>query len=152
MSSGVSSNQSVGVGNSQLSTENLEYSSKLSELQAEIYTSNLTDPQKSTLNTVINTVTRHLTEMDYSGVERDIAGNPVPNGKGGYFDHVHEMKDSYKALKKAKRSLEGSLKNPNLGENERTMLGKALETTNAHIQSIDELFKPFGGIEQWKKK
>ena len=90
--------------------------------------------------------------MDYSGVERDIAGNPVPNGRGGYFDHVHEMKDSYKALTKAKRSLEGSLKNPNLGENERTMLEKALETTTVHIQRIDELFKPFGGIEQWKKK
>lgn len=152
MSSGVSSDQSVGVGNSQLSTENLEYSKKLNELQAEIYTSNLTDPQKSILNTVINTVTQHLTEMDYSGVERDIAGDPVPNGRGGYFDHVHEMKDSYKALTKAKRSLEGSLKNPNLGETERTMLEKALETTNVHIQRIDELFKPFGGIEQWKKK
>ena len=152
MSSGVSSGQSVGVGNSQLSMENLEYSKKLDVLQAEIYTSDLTDSQKSTLSTVINTVTQHLTELDYSGVERDIAGDPVPNGRGGYFDHVHEMKDSYRALTKAKRSLEGSLKNPNLGENERTMLEKALETTNAHIQRIDELFKPFGGIEQWKKK
>ena len=57
MSSGVSSDQSVGVGNSQLTTENLEYSKKLNELQAEINTSNLTDPQKSTLNAVINTVT-----------------------------------------------------------------------------------------------
>ena len=152
MSSGVSSGQSVGVGNSQLSMENLEYSKKLDVLQAEIYTSDLTDSQKSTLSTVINTVTQHLTELDYSGVERDIAGDPVPNGRGGYFDHVHEMKDSYRALTKAKRSLKGSLKNPNLGENERTMLEKALETTNAHIQRIDELFKPFGGIEQWKKK
>ena len=152
MSSGVSSGQSVGVGNSQLSMENLEYSKKLNVLQAEIYTSDLTDSQKSTLSTVINTVTQHLTELDYSGVERDIAGDPVPNGRGGYFDHVHEMKDSYRALTKAKRSLKGSLKNPNLGENERTMLEKALETTNAHIQRIDELFKPFGGIEQWKKK
>lgn len=152
MSSGVSSEQSIGVGNSQLSTENLEYFNKLNELQAEIYSSNLTEPQKSTLNTINNTVTQHLTDMDYSGVERDIAGDPVPNGRGGYFDHIHEMKDSYRALTKAKRSLEGSLKNPNLGENERRMLEEALETANVHIQRIDELFKPFGGIEQWKKK
>lgn len=152
MSSGVSSDQSVGVGNAQLSTENLEYSQKLNELQAEIYTSNLTDSQKSTLNTLVNTVTQHLTEMDYCGVERDIAGDPVPNGRGGYFDHIHEMKDSYKALTKSKRSLEGSLKNPNLGQNERKMLEKALQEANTHIQRIDELFKPFGGIEQWKKR
>lgn len=152
MSSGVSSEQSSGVGNSQLSMENLEYSKKLDELQAEIYTSNLTDTQKSTLNTVVNTITQHLTDMDYSGVERDLAGVPVPNGRGGFFDHIHEMKDSYKGLKKSKRSLEGSLKNPNLGENERTMLEKALETTNTHIQRIDKLFEPFGGIEKWKKK
>lgn len=152
MSSGVSSGQSVGVGDSQLSTENLEYTKKLRELQAEIYTSNLTNSQKSTLNTVVNTVTQHLTEMDYSGVGRDLAGNPVPNGKGGYFDHIHEMKDSYKALTKAKRSLEGSLNNPNLGRNEKMILEKVLGATKTHIQRIDNLFKPFGGIEQWKKK
>ncbi len=39
MSSGVSSGQSTGVGNSQLSTENFEYANKLAELQAEIFTS-----------------------------------------------------------------------------------------------------------------
>ena len=124
----------------------------MSELQAEINTSNLTDAQKSTLNTVLNTVTHHLTEMDYSGVIRDLAGDPVPNGKGGFFDHVHEMKDSYKGLKKAKRSLEGSLKNPNLGQHERALLEDALKTTNEHIQRIDEMFEPYGGIEKWKKE
>jgi hypothetical protein len=152
MSSGVSSGQSSGVGNSQLSTENYEYAAKLAELQAEIFTSNLTDPQKSTLNTVVNTVTQHLTKMDYSGVERDIAGNPVPNGKGGFFDHIHEMKDSYKSLTKAKRSLEGSLKNPNLGNYEKSLLETVFKATNEHIQRIDKLFEPYGGIEKWKKK
>ena len=152
MSSGVSSGQSKGVGNAQLSFENYEYMNKLSELQAEINTSNLTDAQKSTLTTVVNTVTQHLTDMDYSGVIRDIAGDPVPNGKGGFFDHIHEMKDSYKGLKKAKRSLEGSLKNPNLGQHERSLLEDALKTTNAHLDRIDELFKPYGGIDKWKKK
>lgn len=152
MSSGVSSGQSTGVGNSQLSTENYEYANKLAELQAEIFTSNLTDAQKSTLSIVVNTVSQHLTDMDYSGVRRDIAGNPVPNGRGGYFDHIHEMKDSYKALTKAKRSLDGSLKNPNLGQREKALLENALKTTNEHIKKIDELFKPYGGIDKWKKK
>ena len=100
----------------------------------------------------MNAVTQHLTELDYSGVRRDLAGNPVPNGKGGYFDHIHEMKDSYKALTKAKRSLEGSLNNPNLGRSEKMILEKVLGVTKTHIQRIDNLFRPFGGIEQWKKK
>lgn len=152
MSSGVSSGQSSGVGNVQLSTENLEYSAKLAETQAEIFTGKFTDAQKSKLSSVVNTVAQHLTEKDYSGVERDLAGDPVPNGKGGFFDHIHEMKDSYKGLKKAKRSLEGSLSNPNLGENERKVLQSALKTTNEHINRIDTLFKPYGGIDKWKKK
>ena len=90
--------------------------------------------------------------MDYSGVRRDIVGNPVPNGRGGYFDHIHEMKDSYKALIKAKRSLEGSLKNPNLGQHVKVLLEYALKTSNEHIKKIDELFNPYGGIDKWKKK
>ena len=152
MSSGVSSGQSMGVGNSQLSTENYAYVNKLEKLKSEIFISNLTDSQKSTLSTVINTVSQHLTDMDYSGVKRDIAGDPVPNGRGGYFDHIHEMKDSYKALTKAKRSLEGSLKNPNLGQHEKALMEGALKTANEHIRKINELFKPYGGIEKWKKK
>lgn len=152
MSSGVSSGHSSGVGDSQLSIENYDYEKKLAELQTEIFKSDLTAPQKSALNTMVNTVNQHLTEMDYSGVKRDIAGNPVPNGKGGFFDHIHEMRDAYKSLKKTKRSLEGSLKNPNLGRNEKALLENALNTTNEHIQRIDELFKPYGGIDKWKKK
>lgn len=152
MSSGVNSGQSLGVGTAQLSIENFEYACKLAELQSNIYTSNLTDSQKCTLTTVLNTINQHLTDMDYSGVKRDLYGNPVPNGKGGYFDHVHEMKDSYKALKKAQRSIEGSLKNPNLGVNEKSILENALLTINFHIKKIDDLFLEFGGIEKWKKK
>jgi len=152
MSSGAYSEQSSGVGNTQLSVENFEYSSKLSELQKALSSSNLTISQKKTLRVLANTITQHLTEMDYSGVERDIAGNPVPNGKGGFFDHIQEMKDSYKSLKRARRSIEGSLKNPHLGEKEKTLLEIALKTASEHIQKIDELFKPYGGIEKWKKK
>ena len=57
-----------------------------------------------------HTINDHLTEEDFSGTLRDLKGNPVPNGRGGYFDHLAEMKDSYRALQKIKRTLEGSLK------------------------------------------
>ena len=152
MSSGAYSEQSSGVGNTQLSVENFEYSSKLSELQKALSSSNLTISQKKTLRALANTITQHLTEMDYSGVERDIAGNPVPNGKGGFFDHIQEMKDSYKSLTRARRSIEGTLKNPNLGHHEKLLLESALKMANMHIQKIDSLFELYGGIEKWKKK
>jgi hypothetical protein len=152
MSSGVRSGQSSGVGESQISIENYEYENKLAELQAEIFTCNLTDSQKSVLNNLTNTVSQHLTDMDYRGAERDLTGNPVPNGKGGFFNHIHEIADSYKSLTKAKRRLEGTLKNPNLGLSEKKLLEDALKTANEHIEKINKLFKPYGGIDEWMKK
>lgn len=152
MSSGVDSEQSSGGRNSQISMENYEYGDKLKKIQDEETKLNLTDAQRSTLNIVTNTVVNHLTDMDYSGVKRDLRGDMVPNGRGGYFDHVHEMKDSYRALIKSRRSLEGSLKNPKLGYDERTLLEKTLKTVNDHIGKIDKMFKPFGGIDKWRKK
>ncbi len=60
----------------------------------------LTDVQKSRLNVLENTINDHLTDGDFSGTLRDLQGDPVPNGRGGYFDHLGEMQDSYKSLKK----------------------------------------------------
>ena len=85
----------------------------------------------------------HLTDGDFSGTLRDLQGNPVPNGRGGYFDHLGEMQNSYKSLKKA---LEGSLKNPNLSEVDRALLQEGLDKANFYIDKIEELFDTYGGI------
>ena len=90
--------------------------------------------------------------MDYSGVQRDLDGNPIPNGIGGFFDHIHEMQDSYRALIKAKRSIEGSLNNPNINPDVKAVLEDALKIANAHIERIDNLFEPYGGIENWNRE
>lgn len=107
----------------------------------------LTDAQRSRLNSVENTIKDHLTEHDFSGTLRDLTGDPVPNGKGGYFDHLGEMKDSYKALQKAKSGLEGSLKNPNLSIKDREMLQNGLDKANEYLEKIENLFGPYGGIK-----
>ncbi len=106
----------------------------------------LTDAQKSRLNSVENTINDHLTEHDFSGTLRDLTGDPVPNGNGGFFDHIGEMKDSYKALQKAKKGLEGSLKNPNLSNVDREILQNGLDKANSYIERIENLFDPYGGI------
>ncbi len=107
----------------------------------------LTDAQKSRLNSLKNTINDHLTEGDFSGTLRDLQGKPVPNGKGGYFDHLGEMKNSYTALNKIKNGLEGSLKNPTLSDIDRTLLQEGLDNANSYIYRIQDMFKPFGGIK-----
>ena len=106
----------------------------------------LTDVQKSRLNVLENTINDHLTDGDFSGTLRDLQGNPVPNGRGGYFDHLGEMQNSYKSLKKIKKALEGSLKNPNLSEVDRALLQEGLDKANFYIDKIEELFDTYGGI------
>ena len=107
----------------------------------------LTDAQKSRLNSLNNTINDHLTESDFSGTLRDLQGDPVPNGKGGYFDHVGEMRDSYRSLQKIRDALEGSLKNPNLSDSDRALLQEGLDKANSYIKRIEELFEPYGGID-----
>lgn len=106
----------------------------------------LTAAQKSRLKALDNTIECNLKEMDFSGTLRDLQGNPVPNPQGGYYDHLTEMKQSYTSLTKIRRGLEGSLNNPSLSINDRKILQEGLNKANAYIQRIEELFKPFGGI------
>ena len=106
----------------------------------------LTDAQKSRLNALENTINDHLTDGDFSGTLRDLQGNPVPNGRGGYFDHLGEMQDSYKSLQKIKKALKDSLKNPRLSDVDRALLQEGLDKANSYINKIEELFDHYGGI------
>ena len=109
--------------------------------------STLTDTQKSRLKILDNTIEHSLKETDFSGTLRDLQGNPVPNPQGGYYDHLTEMRQSYKALRKVQKSLEGSLQNPNLSTTDKEILTGSLSKTMNYIQRIEKLFEPFGGIE-----
>ena len=106
----------------------------------------LTDAQKSALDKVDNVVNNNLKDTDFSGTLRDLNNDPVPNGNGGFFNHKEEMQNSYKALQKAKNSIEGSLKNPNLSSVDRKLLEDGLAKAVKYIQKIEDLFRPFGGI------
>lgn len=56
------------------------------------------------------------------------------------------MQDSYKALTKISKALEGSLKNPHLSDLDRALLQEGLDKANSYIIRIEELFVPYGGI------
>ncbi|NRS52065.1 hypothetical protein HP401_29010 [Brevibacillus sp. HB2.2] len=92
-------------------------------------------------------VDNHLTDMDFSGTLRDLQGDPVPKPGGGYWNHLQEMKDSYKGLRKIKRGLEGSLQNPNLPQDTRKVLETALDKASVNLKKIEDLFEPFGGLD-----
>lgn len=108
---------------------------------------NLSRAQKRNLETLDNIVEGHLKESDFSGTLRDLQGKPVPKPGGGYWNHLKEMKDSYKGLNKIKKGLEGSLKNPNLNETERKILQEALDKVNSYNKKIEDLFSGYGGIK-----
>ena len=56
------------------------------------------------------------------------------------------MQDSYKSLRKIKKALEGSLKNPNLSDVDRALLQEGLNKANSYINKIEELFDLYGDI------
>lgn len=107
-------------------------------------TRNFTDAQKSALNRIQNTIEHNLTEDDFSGVRRDFENTPVPNGKGGYFNHVKEMQQSRVALTKSVKALEGSLQNPFLNGEEKQIMVNSINRANSYIERIDNLFGEYG--------
>lgn len=107
----------------------------------------LTRTQAKTIENATNIINDHLTDMDFSGTLRDLKGNPVPKPGGGFWNHLQEMKDSYRGLVKTRRSLDNSLKNPNLTPSAKLAIEKTLDIINSNIKKIEDLFKPFGGIE-----
>ena len=106
----------------------------------------LTDAQRSNIDRVDNIINNHLKDKDFSGTLRDLQGNPVPKPSGGYWDHLGEMKNSYRGLQRARRSLENSLKNPNLSSVDRKLLQQSLDKAIKNMERIEELFAPYGGI------
>lgn len=57
------------------------------------------------------------------------------------------MRQSYVALNKVRKGLEGSLRNPNLSIVDGELLQEGLDKANKYLEQIEQLFKPFGGIE-----
>ena len=106
----------------------------------------LTRSQLVRVNTYLNIAHDHLKESDFSGTLRDLQGDPVPNGKGGYYHHMEEMIDSYRGLVKIERSLRNSLNNPTLPRESREYLQGVVSQINRYITRINDLFAPYGGV------
>ena len=117
--------------------KNAIWGSEKNALNNKIKGDELTPAQKARVESVDNIINDHLTESDFSGTLRDLQGNPVPNGKGGYYNHIGEMKDSYNGLKKAKKALEDSLRTPNLSAQNKNILTESLNKANEYMGKIE---------------
>ena len=105
-----------------------------------------TTVQKANIQKVENTIADHLTEEDYRGAIADLEGNPIERRIGGFFNHKQEMMDSFRALKNATESLQKSLDNPNLGENEKQIISTTIKRGADEIAKIETLLKEYGGL------
>ncbi|WP_220387237.1 polymorphic toxin type 28 domain-containing protein [Listeria sp. ILCC792] len=114
----------------------------------------LTPAQKKSVKKINNNINDHLTDGDFSGTRRDLEGNPVPKKGdfGKYWDHLDEMLNTHKSLMGSRRSIENSLKNPNLPKDVRNFLQNELQKANDSLKKIDDLFNEFGGTDKWLKK
>lgn len=73
-------------------------------------------------------------------------GNPIEKPNGGYWNHAQEVKDAYPGLVRAQKTLEGSLKNPNLDLDVKNFIQSKYDSITNYINIIEELFAPYGGI------
>lgn len=99
----------------------------------------LTRSQQAAVNKISNTIRDHLTEQDLLGAARDLAGNPVPNPKGGFYQHLKEVNDALTALQESATSLQGSLTNPNLNSATRATLQQSLDLALSYIERINRI-------------
>ena len=106
----------------------------------------MTRSQQKAIKSANNTINDHLKESDISAAIEDMKGNPIEKPGGGYWNHAQEVKDAYPSLVRAKNTLEGSLKNPNLEPDVRSYIQGKYDEICRYIERIEEIFKPYGGL------
>lgn len=107
----------------------------------------LTRSQSRNIKKLNNIIDKNLTKTDFSGTLRDLQGNPVPKTSGGFWDHKTEMVQSHSALQGIVKGLEGSLQNPGLSLEARNYIQAELNRANFYLIKIENLFRPFGGVQ-----
>jgi len=94
------------------------------------------------VNKIGNTVSDHLTKMDYAGFIRDLSKAPVwSNNLGRNFDHYDEVMSAYKGLQNNVSKLTRYLDNYNLDKKTVDSVNKAIDTAKSHIDRIDNILK-----------
>ena len=102
--------------------------------------------QQTAVNSADNIINDHLKSSDLSAALGDLQGNPIAKPNGGYWNHAQEVKDAYTGLVRAKKTLAGSLQNPNLAPDARAFIQGKYDTISNYIRIIEDMFASYGGI------
>lgn len=92
-----------------------------------VNTPEILESQERHINKIDNIIEDHAKPHDFSGVAKELAGEPIPKPGGGFWDHVGEMKQSVKDLQKHVRALENSLKDPSHSSAVRSYVQEAID-------------------------
>lgn len=108
-------------GNSQATIDNstLEIANKIAEDQQRLgdkntWPSGLTRNMEVSLTTGDNLIKDHCQAKDFSGTKIEANGGKISNGRGGYFNHIQEARDTIRGLDRVIARLNRSLENPKL--------------------------------------
>lgn len=97
--------------------------------------------QQKNIDHIENIIKNHTKPGDFSGVARDRAGNPVPNPQGGFFDHIDEMQNALKGLKKYRKRLDNSLKSPQHSTEVRRHVQNIIDHADERIGQMESALK-----------
>jgi hypothetical protein len=93
----------------------------------------MTPAQVSRSTKIDNTIRGHAKVSDFEGVAKELRGEKIPDGRGGFFDHITEMRESKAGLEKNSGALKDSLKNPNLDGDVRNFLQSQVDRADGVI-------------------
>lgn len=98
----------------------------------------LTPAQQARVDKVDNIINNHAKPHDFSGVQKELRGEKIPNRKGGYFDHIDEMQKASRGLEKHVNALKDCLKNPNLTQSSREFLSSKLNQAKEVLNKMKD--------------
>jgi hypothetical protein len=98
----------------------------------------MTPAQISRSTKIDNTIRDHAKPSDFEGVAKELRGEKIPDGNGGFFDHITEMKESRAGLEKHSGALKDSLKNPNMDSDVRSFLQSQVNRADTTITRMTD--------------
>ena len=97
----------------------------------------LLDSQTRHIKKIDNIIRDHGKPEDFEGVTKELAGQRIPKPGGGYWNHIQEMRQSARDLKRHVKALEGSLENPHHAPPVRAYVQSSIEKANAMISRME---------------
>jgi len=102
----------------------------------------------------INSFIDHLTPDDLSGAWRDIHGNPVPRGSGGFYDHLREVTNTLSSGRNALDTFDRLLEQGILSEDDQCIvqcLYSRISRTMDYVENIinRDVWTPGANVLDW---